>query len=164
MKVSLKRIVWLHLFPGILILSLYVLITPHITDLGWPSLMSLMISFVVVIVPFEIGHLYRKARKVNKSIKSLLINEPIRRKQFILLLLAGVIVSILISGLGQLIDSEIKTSLFYWLPKWYMYDIEFTQYSRNVLIVTAAVRIFVDGLLIPYAEETYFPWISFTSF
>jgi len=158
-EISTFNLVLLHLYPGILITGLYVLITPTINTLGFPSLLSLMLCFLMIIVPFELGYLIHKARRNNgndSSLKHLLVNEIMSNKKFVSIIILGIIASILIAGLTQIIDTSIKEKIFSWLPNWYYYDKEFDGYSKNALLLTGILRIFIDGMIIPYTEEIYF--------
>ena len=57
----------------------------------------------------------------------------------------------------QFVDDSIKKNVFDWLPNWYMYDEEFKNgYTKQALMVTGILRIFFDGLILPYIEEIYF--------
>ncbi|MBK8425808.1 MAG: hypothetical protein IPL27_07425 [Lewinellaceae bacterium] len=46
---NILKITWLHLFPGLLITLLYVILAPVVNAAGYPSLMALMIAFLLVI-------------------------------------------------------------------------------------------------------------------
>jgi hypothetical protein len=73
------------------------------------------------------------------------------------IIIGGIILSILIVGITQLMDKSIKENIFSWLPKWYFYDEEINSgYTKNALLITGIARLFVDGLIIPFAEELYF--------
>ncbi|HKK62539.1 MAG TPA: CPBP family intramembrane glutamic endopeptidase [Bacteroidales bacterium] len=159
-KISKRNIVFLHLFPGVLILGIYLLITPFIHSMGYPSLMSLMIAFLMVILPAELGYLIWKAKKstVDKPfLQRILVNKPVEKKKFLGIISIGVIAIFIIAGGMSLMDESIKTQVFGWLPDWYFYDSEFFNgYSRQALVITAVFRIGIDGLLIPFTEEWYF--------
>jgi len=159
-QISKRKVVFLHLFPGALILGIYLLITPFIHSMGYPSLMSLMVAFLMVILPIELGYLFWKAKKsaVNKPFfQHILINEKIEKKKFLGILSSGVIAIFILAGGMSLVDENIKTQVFGWLPDWYFYDSEFLNgYSRQALVITAYFRIGIDGLLIPFTEEWYF--------
>jgi uncharacterized protein len=157
-KISSLKIVWLHLFPGILITAIYVLITPFVQKAGFPSLMGLAISFLLVILPFELGYLFIQAKKNgNGKLSSILMAVTLPKKKFISLIFVGIFICIIIATGSSYIDNLIKNSFFQWLPDWYFYDTEFSKgYTKQALLITAIVRLFVDGIIIPYTEEIYF--------
>ncbi len=112
-KISTTKLIWLHLYPGLLIGGLYILLTPSINNFGYPSIMSLMISALLVIIPFELGYLLYVAKKSgNRSIKSILVNEVIGGKKFIGFIIGGIVLSFLIVGLMQFVDESIKKNVF----------------------------------------------------
>jgi membrane protease YdiL (CAAX protease family) len=78
------------------------------------------------------------------------------RKRLIGYVILGIVVSFLIVGLTQAFDITIKEKIFAWLPDWYLYDVEYSGYSKQVLLITGIARILVDGMIIPYIEEIYF--------
>jgi len=157
-KISTTKLVWLHLYPGLLIGGLYILLTPSINNFGYPSIMSLMISALLVIIPFELGYLLYAAKSSgNRTIRGILVNKVIGVKKFIGFIIGGIVLSFLIVGLMQFVDDSIKKNVFDWLPNWYMYDEEFKNgYTKQALMVTGILRIFFDGLILPYIEEIYF--------
>jgi len=158
-EITVLKLIFLHLYPGLLIAGLYILVTPTINHFGYPSQLSLGLCFLVIILPFELGYLIRKSRTApgnNSSLKNILVNEVIKKKLFIGLIIGGIIISILVAVLTQTIDTTIKQKIFSWLPSWYCYDEEFKNYSKNALILTGVLRVFIDGMIIPYIEEIYF--------
>jgi hypothetical protein len=42
------------------------------------------------------------------------------------------------------------------LPNWYFYDSNFQSYTKEILLITAWVRLVIDGILLPITEELYF--------
>lgn len=159
-KYSTLKILALHLYPGILITLLYGLFTPIVNDFGFPSLFSLMTVFVIVIVPTELCYLLVQGKKNygKYTLVGISDTEFIPRGKFITIIAVAIVSAIIVAGVTMLIDQSLKTKLFSWLPAWYFYDSEFDQmaYAKNILIITAVMRIFVDGLIIPITEELYF--------
>lgn len=91
------------------------------------------------------------------SLKGILTNKTLQRKKFIALIVSGIVASILVTGITQLVDTSIKENIFAWLPDWYVFDEEYKNgYTKQALLITAILRVFVDGLIIPFTEEVYF--------
>jgi len=65
---SAGKSIILHLLPGILIGSCYFLLTGFFARLGYPSIMGLMVSVMLVLVPFELGYLLYQGYKRNNKI------------------------------------------------------------------------------------------------
>jgi hypothetical protein len=119
-----------------------------------------MIAFLLVIIPFELGYLIKMAKQNGDkwySLKGIVSNKTITRKKFIVLMVLGIIASVLVAGITQLVDTSIKEIFFTWLPDWYVFDEEYKNgYTKQVLLITVVLRFFVDGLIIPFTEEIYF--------
>ena len=60
---SAARTLVLHLLPGALIAVFYVFAAPVVRGLGFPSLMALFLAILFVLIPFELGYLFYRARK-----------------------------------------------------------------------------------------------------
>lgn len=159
-KYSHGKVLLLHLYPGILITVLYLIMTPTVNQLGFPSLLALMISFLVVIVPTELGLLlYQSKRALGRlSLTGILSAKSIPAARMAGVVGVAILTTILVVGATQLIDQTMKERLFAWLPAWYFYDSEFEHggYARQALVITAVFRLFIDGLVIPITEELYF--------
>ena len=69
---SVARTVVLHLLPGVLMVVFYVLAAPLVRSLGFPSLMAIYLAILLVLIPFELGYLFYRARKTRCSLASVL--------------------------------------------------------------------------------------------
>ena len=59
---SIGHSLLLHLLPGILITIGYALIAPALIKNGFPALLGLLLSFLVLGLPFQTGYLSIKLR------------------------------------------------------------------------------------------------------
>ena len=156
---NILKITWLHLFPGLLITLLYVLLAPVVNAAGYPSLMAGMIAFLLVILPFEWFYLLAKGKQVSGrySLSAVLPTQPVPLKKRILAISGGILAIVFIAGGMQFFDTSIKEALEQWLPKWYFFDEDYKSgYTKEAIIVTAGLRIVVYGFIIPIVEEQYF--------
>ncbi len=156
---NIVKTTWLHLFPGLLITLLYVLLAPTVNAAGYPSLMALMIAFLLVIIPFEWYYLLAKGKQISGrySLSDVLLTQPVPLKKRILSISGGILAIVLIAGGTQFFDTSIKEALEQWLPKWYFFDEDYKNaYTKDAIVVTAALRVVVDGIIIPIVEEQYF--------
>ncbi len=62
---SVGKSLLLHLLPGILIGLCYFLLVIPLHQMGFPSIMALMTSFVLILVPVELGYLLYIGKKKN---------------------------------------------------------------------------------------------------
>ncbi|MBK9735060.1 MAG: CPBP family intramembrane metalloprotease [Saprospiraceae bacterium] len=156
---SLIKSISLHLLPGLLVVVLYIFLAPILHHQGYPSLLALGIAALLGIVPLQLGHLFYKAYQLNGKISLKGIITPTQSMsgmQFAAWLVGSLIILILIGGISFAFESNIKTLFFGWLPDWYFYDINFKSYSKEALLITAWVRLAVDGFVLPITEELYF--------
>jgi uncharacterized membrane protein YdcZ (DUF606 family) len=61
-----QSIFW-HLFPGILGGIVYCLLVDFVSRLGFPTIVALIISGSLVIIPFEMGVLIYSSKKTMKN-------------------------------------------------------------------------------------------------
>jgi hypothetical protein len=68
---SLRRSVILHLLPGALVVTCYIIAAPQVVNLGFPPGLALLIGFVVVGIPLELGYLLDQGKKRNDTFSPL---------------------------------------------------------------------------------------------
>lgn len=156
---SLVKSIRLHLLPGLFVIAFFVVLTPILNNYGYPSILALMISAFLGIVPLELGHLFYKGYQLNGRIswKGVIAPaEKIPTLTFISLLFASLLILIIIGGISLTFEASIKSAFFGWLPDWYKFEINFDAYSKQALIVTACARLVMDGVIFPITEELYF--------
>ena len=158
---SLATSILLHLYPGGVILGLYLLFVPVANRLGYPPLLALMLAALIVLVGLELGHLLFEGYKRNSrwSLGGIILyKEKTKPLLFLSITVGSVIIAFILFGLTQPLDLVLLERFFRWLPDWYIYtDLEaFEAYSRRVLIVTFSIRLVLDGLVFPTIEELYF--------
>lgn len=158
-RYSLIKSVRLHLLPGVVVIVLYTLLAPVLNSKGYPSILALLIAAFFGIVPAQLGHLFYRGYLLNGRISLKGIITPTQRippGRFILWLLFSMLILIVIGGVSVTAEPAIKAMLFNWLPGWYIFDTNFEAYTRHALIVTASVRLVLDGFVLPVTEELYF--------
>ena len=156
---SLVKSISLHLLPGLLVVAFYLLVAPILNHQGYPSILALGLAAFFGIVPLQLGHLYYKGYQLNGklSLKGIIIpTQSMTVLKFTGWLIASLVILVLIGGVSFVFESNIKSMLFGWLPNWYFYDSNFQSYSKEALLITAWVRLAVDGVVLPITEELYF--------
>jgi len=158
---SIGQSILLHLLPGALGTAAYVLLAPVLIRNGYPAILALLISAGGVIMPFEIGYLFFKAKQTggSYSLNSVIqFREPLPKWQYFVFPLAMVIWAFLASGATSLLNPIIAKAWFGWLPDWFfIFDItQLKAFSHEALLTTFYVVIVVNGILAPIAEEYYF--------
>lgn len=155
---SIARSVVLHLLPGALITIFYIGAAPVMRDLGFPALMAFYLAIVLVLIPFELGYLLYRARTEGVSLGSVVLyREPVPRAQLVGLVLATFIWASLIAMLlFPALDEFFIDTFFFWVPAWFFYTEDFTQYSTAVLAITWVFGLLANGIAGPVVEELYF--------
>lgn len=152
---------FLHLYPGVVILLLYLLLVPLTKHFAYPPLLALMMAAFLVLVGLELGHLLREGIKRNGRVS--LEGIVLYRKKtswfvFMGVSFGAIVLAFIFFGLTQALDEYLLERFFDWLPDWYIYTNldAFEAYSRRVLIATFSVRLLLDGFVFPVIEELYF--------
>ena len=155
---SAVRSVVLHLLPGALITAFYVGVAPVVRAFGFPSLMALYLAIVIVLIPFELGYLFSRARTEGVSLATVVrYREPVPRGEFVALVLVAVIWASLVAMLlFPPLDEFFIDTFFFWLPDWFFMTEDFAQYSATALLVTWMFGLLVNGIAGPVVEELYF--------
>ncbi len=149
--------VLLHLLPGFLIGLCYFALVPVARQLGYPSIAALMITVIVVLVPFELGYLFYQGRKTNGRFSLQGVVEyrnhlPVWQYLLwvpVLFVLLGILFTVM-----KPVDAFLRENLFSWIPP--LNGGLDGSYSRQVLIVTYLL-VGICGVIVgPLVEEMYF--------
>jgi hypothetical protein len=155
---SLARTLVLHLLPGALMVAFYALAGPVVRGLGFPSLMAIYLAILFVLIPFELGYLFYRARKTGSSLGSVVLyREPVPRAQLVTLVL-GLFVwsSIFYVLVYPPLDLFFIENLFSWLPDAFFLVEDFARYSTAALVTTWVLGFAVNAVAGPIVEEMYF--------
>ena len=156
-KHSTTQSVILHLVPGILVGCFYLLARQPVVNIGYPSVVALILAFAFVLIPVELGYLlYQGKKKTGHFTLQGIISyrNPIPWWQYIvwpiiIFIATGAIVTLL-----KPVEAFLQGRLFFWVP-----DINYGLngfYSRKALIVTYSMFFIFVAVLSPLVEELYF--------
>lgn len=156
---SLRTTIAFHLLPGVVILAVYLLVTPFLRKLGLPSMMSLWLISLLILIPLELGILYWQGKKQNGrlSLEGIVLNrEKTPAWQFALWTFASLFAAVLCFALLGSVDG-IFLKLFSWLPDWFFFNTEdLSIYNKSIQFVNWLGIFLVTGFVVPYVEELYF--------
>jgi membrane protease YdiL (CAAX protease family) len=160
---SLPYSVALHLYPGLVILALYLIAAPRVSALGYPPLLALLIAAVVGVGLLQSGHLLilwmaRERRGSAHTMAILMWRVPRAPLWYYIVVPVGLIViAFVVLVLTGPLD-QWMLSMMPWLPKWYNFgDPElYSGYAPEAIRTTLRLRLVIDGLLLPPIEELYF--------
>ncbi len=158
---SMVETVGLHLIPGLAGTITYVILAPILIHKGYPSILGLLISALVVIMPIELGILLAVAKKQSGTFaigEIIDYRQPIPKWQYFVIPLGLVVWGFLATGVTPILDTAIASRLFSWLPEWFfIFDLEqFSDYSQSVLLLTFFAGLVINGIVLPLVEELYF--------
>jgi membrane protease YdiL (CAAX protease family) len=155
---SVARTLVLHLLPGVLMVAFYALVAPLVRDLGFPSLMGIYLAILFVLIPFELGYLFYRARTTGSSLGSVVLyREPVPRAQFVALVLGLLAWSAIFYLLVYPpLDLFFIENVFSWLPDAFFLAEDFSRYSTAALVTTWVLGFVVNAVAGPAVEEVYF--------
>lgn len=147
----------LHLLPGFLIGGFYFLIRQPVQNLGYPSIMALMLAILFVLVPFELGYLLMQGKRVNgRYTLSGIIDyrNPVPWWQIILWSIIVFIATGVIFAILKPLENILLEQLFFWVPS---LDSGLNDgYSQSALIITYGMVLVFGAFVGPLVEELYF--------
>lgn len=158
---SLAKSVVLHLLPGIFVVSFYILVAPLIIKLCFPPGLALLLGFLLIGIPIELGYLLYRGKKRNGAFS--LRGIVLYRKRipvwqyfafFLLLFVLAFGVLFLISPLTEVLAEKV----FWWLPPFLLPggSASSPTPNRTAILITLILGLVVDGLANPVVEELYF--------
>jgi membrane protease YdiL (CAAX protease family) len=157
---SLLKSVVLHLLPGVLIFIFFIVITPILTEKGFPTLFSLFLAVMLVLVPFELGYILYQAKKINKTflLKGIVLyRQKIPKWQHALIIPLFLIWAFISYFLiSPPIQDYLRQEYFSWLPEWFFLSYNIEHSSKAVLLVTWILGVIFNGIAGPIVEELYF--------
>jgi len=157
---SLLKSVILHLLPGIFIFLFFIILTPILTEKGFPTLFGLFLAVMLVLVPFELGYILYQAKKKNKTLSLegiVLYRQKIPKWQhfvIIPLFLAWAFITFFL--IAPPIQDHLRVEYFSWLPDWFFLSYNIENASKSVLLATWILGILFNGIAGPIVEELYF--------
>lgn len=148
----------LHLLPGLAILIFYIALAPLVTKWGYPASFSLLLSFLFIGMPLQLGFLYYKGYKKNEKMS---LSGIVRFRQKIPLWQYPLIITLLlpyaalIASLMSPVSSYLSSTIFSWLPDWFL-NPSTGEPVGTILFVIIVSRFAIDGIANPIVEEIYF--------
>ncbi len=156
-KHSTTQSVVLHLLPGILVGCFYLLARQPVANMGYPSIIALILAYAFVLIPVEIGYLlYQGKKKTDRFTLQGIISyrNPIPGWQYFVWTIIIVVVMGAIFTVLKPTEVFLQERLFFWVPNT-NYGLD-GNYSRTILIVTYSLFLIFVVFLSPLVEELYF--------
>ena len=156
-KHSTAQSVILHLLPGILVGCFFLLARQPVADMGYPSIIALILAYAFILIPVELGYLlYQGKKKTGRFTLQGIISyrHPIPWWQYLVWVFVIFIAVGAIFTLFKPVDAFLQGKLFFWMPG-INYGLD-GFYSRTTLIVTYSLVFIFVAFLTPLVEELYF--------
>jgi hypothetical protein len=150
----------LHLAPGVVITLAYILLTPPLLALGVPNLLTLNLVAIFVLVPIELGILFRagKLKTGRWTLQGVVLySERLPLWQILVLALGLLVWSVLCFLIvSPVVDPLLQKALFSWLPDWFPLSTNFAAYPRSIVLITLLASLVCTSWVAPVVEEYYF--------
>ena len=151
------KLLFLHLFPGAIILAIFITLAYLMQSSAMPAVFWLYIAIPIGMIPTELGYLLYQGKRQNGqfSLKGVLAYQnPLSWKQYLWMVPVTFLSMLLLLTIAGMGDSWIYTNVFGWVPSWANVELlDAADASKPVLLVV--VYLF-NGLLGPTIEELYF--------
>lgn len=153
----------LHLIPGLLNVLVIILLMQFITWLGNAESGRLLAGELMIffsIVPIQIGILLYVAKKTTKTyniLKLIPFQEKAKFIEYLLFVVIMVVWALCVSTILTPIEDGLRDGLFTFVPdNFAMRNINYNATSKDMLVFTASLAIFTNGIVAPVTEELYF--------
>jgi CAAX protease family protein len=156
---SWPRVVWAHLFPGVVAFFFYVVATRMATPRGLPRSFALFLSMLVVLIPYELGVLIRARKRAGGRPPSELIPYTRRPRLVHYIIIVPILLAWMFFCLFVIAPHEqrfLVETASSWAPRWLLGSAGSPSHSRGPLIATWVFGLAVNGLALPFVEELYF--------
>lgn len=115
------------MLPGALIITFYLISAPYLINLGFPSGLALLLGFLFVGIPFELGYLLYQGKKRNGTVSLrgvVLYREPMPIWQYVLFFLLLFVFAFAVLILISPVTNFLAVRQFSWLPVYLLPDSE----------------------------------------
>jgi membrane protease YdiL (CAAX protease family) len=156
-KHSTIQSVILHLLPGILVGCFYILARQPVANMGYPSIVALMLAYAFILVPVEVGYLLYQGKKMTGrfTLRGIIsYRKPIPWWQYVVWVLVIGMATGAIFTLLRPVEAFLQERLFFWMPDM-NYGLD-GNYSRRTLVVAYSMFFMFVAFLSPLVEELYF--------
>ena len=156
-KHSTTQSIILHVFPGVLVGCFYLLARQPVANMGYPSIVALILAYAFILILVELGYLLYQAKKTTGRFTLggiISYRNSIPWWQYLAWVFTIFIAVGAIFTLFKPVDAFLQEKLFFWMP-----DIKYgldDNYSRKTLIVTYSMVLLFVAVLSPLVEELYF--------
>jgi membrane protease YdiL (CAAX protease family) len=158
---SVQKSILLHILPGVLIATVFVLLHPWVERIGYPPLFAFLLGVFLVGNPVMISVLLIEGRRINGRLSLagvVLYRDRISWKTFAIVFAVMFVFLYLLIMVATPVSAYLKETLFSFLPDWVFLDeqAQYMIYPKNILIIVFSLQLIITGILLPGVEELYF--------
>lgn len=155
---SVLRSVLLHLMPGAIQVSIFMLAAPFVMQLGYPSGFAFTAVNVFVGIPLMLGYLWFQAPRAGGFGSVIANRDPMPTWQYVVFFLLLFVFAFAVLFATSPLNEYFGEETFSWLPAFFKSSQTMLEGEavRSVLLVMALLQLVVDGLVVPIVEELYF--------
>lgn len=155
---SIWKLIILHLVPGIVLSIIYLFLLKKGNMTEYPRIVLLGLAVIFAQIPI-LGYLFYVARKEEGSFnifKILGLKNKLKIKEYIFYAFTLLMISGILMMCSKPLSNLILNTVFSWIPNWFNYVQDMSQFSRYYIIITLAVSFFIFTIIGPVIEEFYF--------
>jgi len=156
-QLSKTQAILYHLYPGIIIVFSFIVLTPILVSYHYPPQLGILVSVILVAIPLFISHLnWAKKKESRKTFQQLNgYKNKLSTGKLILYALGLVVFMFLVWVVTQPLNKIITDKLLSWLPGWFTVQ-DFNGYDKKIILLTLILNLLVNGFFAPFFEEFYF--------
>ena len=158
---SLPKSVALHLLPAVFVMAFYVLAAPFVIRLGFPPGLTLLVGFLLIGAPIELGYLLYLGKKRNGKVSLsgiVLYRDPMPWWQYVAFFFLLLAFAFLVLFLISPVTGFLAANVFPWLPKFLLPDgsDSYGPFTPTAILITLILGLVLDGIINPIIEALYF--------
>lgn len=149
---------WLHFYMGLIIIAVYIVISPYIIEAGYPGLWALLLVELLVLTPIGLTHLFKEGWRLNQgwSLRNAVyFTEKLSLKQYLKWSLIGILACVLLYVPMYPVGLFLRETVFAWLPEWFFNPLMGAD-DPNLVANMFLAGIIIDGIVGPTVEELFF--------
>jgi len=156
-KFSVLAIIFLSLFPGVIMLLLALFFSSPNIGINLPFILSILLAILFGLIPIELGIMKYFAWKNNKKIRDLILyKEKTSLKNILLSIIIPLTIAILIFIFFPEIEGKLWKNTFSFFPDWAKESDRFNFGETKYLTLILILNFILNGFFGPLVEELYF--------
>jgi membrane protease YdiL (CAAX protease family) len=158
---SLLRSFLLHVLPGALTTTAFLVFRPLLHGSGTPPLLAFLLAVLLVDLPLLLGVMLFEGKTLNGRFSlegAVLYRDMVPWKTFVGVFVGAFVVVCVLTMLLAPLNAWLTERLFSWLPGWMFLEeqTQYQAYAKSVLLAIFSLQLALTGVALPWVEELYF--------